>query len=67
MDTQLYSYVTTTDEVSEPPLQKQKTEHKTTEIVVEMKFNDGSVHLLRTLLDSGTSATMLLQKACRTW
>jgi hypothetical protein len=30
--------------------------------VVEVRFNDGSVHLLGTLLDSGTSATMLLRK-----
>jgi hypothetical protein len=30
--------------------------------VVEVRFKDGSVHLLQTLLDSGTSATMLLQK-----
>ncbi len=29
---------------------------------MEVRFRDGSVHLLRTLLDSGTSATMLLRK-----
>jgi hypothetical protein len=55
-------YTSTNDEVSEPRTQKTKKNHKTTEIVVEVRFNNGSVHLLRTLLDSGTSATMLLRK-----
>ena len=36
--------------------------HKTTEIVVEVRLKDGSAQLLRTLLDTGTSATMLLRK-----
>ncbi len=55
-------YTSTNDVVTEPPTQKIKKNHKTTEIVVEVRFKDGSVHLLRTLLDSGTSATMLLRK-----
>ena len=33
-----------------------------TEIVVEVRLKDGSVQLLRTLLDTGTSDTMLLHK-----
>ena len=56
-------YTSTDDHnVSEPPTQKTKRNHKTTKIVVEVRFKDGSIHLLRTLLDSGTSATMLLRK-----
>jgi hypothetical protein len=62
LNEKFYLYTSTNDEVSEPPTQKTKKNHKTTEIVVEMRFKDGSVHLLRTLLDSGTSATMLLRK-----
>jgi hypothetical protein len=55
-------YTSTNDVVGEPPTQKIKKNHKTTEIVVEVRFKDGSVHLLQTLLDSGTSAPMLLRK-----
>jgi hypothetical protein len=55
-------YTWTNNEVSEPPTQKPKSNHKTTEIVVEVRFKDGSVHRLRTLLDSGTSATILFRK-----
>ncbi len=61
----LYLYTSIDDEVSEPqlksPIQKPKSNHRTTEIVVEVQFKDGFIHLLQTLLDSGTSATMLLQ------
>jgi hypothetical protein len=57
-----YLYASTNNEVSEPPAQKTKKNHKTTELVVKVRFKDGSVHLLCTLLDSGTSATMLLRK-----
>jgi hypothetical protein len=62
LDEKFYLYTSTNDAVSEPPSQKPKSNHKTAEIVVEVRFKDGSVHLLRTLLDSGTSATMLLRK-----
>jgi hypothetical protein len=33
-----------------------------TEIVLKVKFGDGSIHFLKRLLDSDTSAAMLLQK-----
>ena len=33
-----------------------------TEIAIEARLKDGSVQLLRTLLDTATSATMLLHK-----
>ena len=36
--------------------------HKTTEIVIEVRLKDGGAQLLRTLLDTSTSATMLLCK-----
>jgi hypothetical protein len=65
-DEYLHAYTTSTDNdisISEPSSQKMKRRHKITEIVLlKVKFGDGSIHLLRTLLDSGTSAAMLLQK-----
>ena len=53
------------DDLSHRTVKKQKQEHKTIEIVVEVSFTTGEKYVLRALLDSGTTATMLL-KICRT-
>ncbi len=39
-----------------------KKEHKTTEIVVEVNFTSAEPYALKALLDSGKTATMLLEK-----
>jgi hypothetical protein len=52
----------TDNDISEISSQKMERRHKMTEIIAKVKFRDGSIHLLRMLLDSGTSAAMLLQK-----
>jgi len=41
---------------------KQKREHLTTEIIVEIKDRHGEVKPIRCLLDTGTSATIILRK-----
>jgi hypothetical protein len=50
LNEQFYLYTSTNDVVSEPPTQKIKKNHKTTEIVVRVRFKDGSIHLLQMLL-----------------
>jgi hypothetical protein len=44
LNEKFYLYTSTNDEISEPPTQKTKKNHKTTEVVVEVRFKDGSVH-----------------------
>ena len=45
------------DDSQDKIAKKQKKEHKTTEIVVEVNFSSGESYVLRALLGSGTTAT----------
>lgn len=58
--TKQFCYNTTKVDLEEK--KKQKVEHKTTEIVIELMDRDGKLVPIRALLDTGTTATLVLRK-----